>query len=83
MKASEARRLSDNANHANLSSLLQKIEAAARKGETSIRESLGDATTEYIKSAKEQLKALGYTVSHESGYDQRDQQSWNYFIITW
>jgi hypothetical protein len=72
-----AESIDNQTNSAILNNIFARIEAASTQGKYSIRQEKEDMNNHIEKF----LRNLGYTVSHEVSYDQRDY--WNYYLISW
>jgi hypothetical protein len=83
MKANEARKLANAYAIGGMDKIYAAIKSAATKGDTSV--SLGRTFFEVRDTdrVKAQLVGDGYTVKREQGYDQREQDSWDYLIVSW
>jgi len=85
--AEEARRKSEDINSMLASAVLQKVfSAISNATEKGIRDCQIDVTSKFeslLPAIIKHLKSLGYDVKHNSGYDQRDNDSWNYLSISW
>jgi len=82
MKATEARKLTD-AYSIRVERVYEKIEAAARRGDSQITVGNDCYCQRDVDRVIKQLRANGYTVKREQGYDQRDNESWDYLIVSW
>jgi hypothetical protein len=60
-----------------------RIETAARNGDSSITIGEGCYNQRDVDRVIKQLRADGYTVKREHGCDQRDNESWDYLIVSW
>jgi hypothetical protein len=88
MKASEARKVAEESKTKFSTSCLDKIYAtvnkAAKSGKSVITYDVTDSNeSAFIKEIIATLKNDGYKVEHQTGYDQRDRDSWNYLVINW
>ena len=81
MTAIEARALTDSARTCSVDPILAKIKAAASTGHESLQ--LDGVNVLHRDFIIKKLKEMGYTVKHNSGYDQRDRDSWDYLVISW
>ena len=82
MKAIEARRLTDSYS-IHMERIYEKIEAAARKGDSQVTVRNDCYYQRDVDRVIKQLRADGYTVKHEQGHDQRENVSWDYLIVSW
>ena len=84
MNASKAKQLTANANAVDMAEIYRKIEATAREGREGIQIDVSSWRNEIrIDNVISALKADGYEVSREHGYDPRDQTGWDYLSVTW
>jgi hypothetical protein len=80
MHAKEARKLVEQSAVCDLKPVFQKIRVAAEFGSRSVNISLNELSADFVIDS---LKREGYTVKREQGYDQRDNESWDYLIVSW
>jgi hypothetical protein len=85
MKASDAHNLTDTAFSSEkityLKNLYKDIEQAANKGINGVN--VKSPTENLVESVMVQLKNDGYVVRRDTGYDQRDRDSWDQLYINW
>lgn len=82
MKANEARKLTDSYS-IGMEQVYKKIKAAATNGNDSVNVGSRDYNPRDVLRVIAQLKNDGYTVKREQGYDQRDNESWDYLTVSW
>lgn len=83
MTALEARTLAKNTRNMNLDKINAEIARAAKTGDDRVRYDLTGMEAKFSKDLIEQLKNQGFRVEHINGSDQRENDSWNYFVISW
>jgi hypothetical protein len=83
MKATQAKELTNDSRKVDMSVYYGKIEAAARRGESSVQINLVGISANHPDLIINTLKDDGYAVHHEEGYDQRDDMSWNFLSVSW
>jgi len=85
MKASDARKLTDTAFSSEkityLKNLYKTIEQAAKRGINGVN--VKCPAENLVESVMVQLKNDGYVVRRDTGYDQRDNDSWDKLYINW
>jgi hypothetical protein len=85
MKASDARNLTDTAFSSEkityLKNLYKTIEQAANRGINGVN--VKSPAENLVESVMVQLKNDGYVVRRDTGYDQRDNDSWDQLYINW
>ena len=60
-----------------------KIKAAASDGDDMVNVGNDDFCPRDVCRVIAELESNGYKVKREQGYDQRDQESWDYLIVSW
>ena len=82
MKATEARQLTK-AYSVGMEKIYAAIQSAAVKGDTTTSVGRTHFEVRDTQRVMDQLVADGYTVKREQGHDQRDNESWDYLIVSW
>ena len=87
MKASEAAEISQNSSRYTRDIILRdifgKIKIEATAGKTILSFSIAQYKNIDSIVLINALKELGYEVKRNHGYDQRDNESWDYLAIEW
>ena len=83
MEASDARKLTTDSRNISLDRFYAAIKAAAQAGDSSVTLTVHANEAKFAPEIVKRLIASGYKVEHNTGYDQRDGDSWNSININW
>lgn len=81
--AQAARSLTERACQISCDRFYEAISKAASNGDSNCRFSLSDREKKLVTKIETELKGRGFTTKIESGYDQRDNDSWYYLDVSW
>lgn len=81
--AEEARKLTDSSRNVSMKPIFDKIKKSAQNGDVNVNFDLTDNQSKYVDIIIKKLESLGYKVSRQNGYDQRENTSWDYLYINW
>jgi ACT domain-containing protein len=63
--------------------IFDKIKKSAQNGDVNVNFDLTDNQSKCADMIIKKLESLGYKVSRQNGYDQRENTSWDYLYINW